>query len=337
MTRAPASPRPAGRRGRLPAGRLAALLALGFAAGCEDGGTGPAATHYGQVGRIRVEVTTPLARGDGALRQTLTWGSSGTWRFEERITYRDLAPGDESVHASATGLPRLALEYASLVAQIDTVPGLQLFLGDFLPPALDPTCVFPQSRVRLTIADDLDADSTTWTRCANGTLRTLSAEAAGPDPAAGRVVQAAQLVRNSVLPHDSVYAYVGSLPFGTLDRGEQSNALLTVPRAIEDAATFATFWEQHTGDAGAAPAVDFARDMVLVGAAGSRPEAGDSLEVRRVVRIEGGSQVELWEVRPGDFCTPAARAHVPYHVVVAPRLARPLSFSVVDTDRKPCG
>ena len=159
----------------------------------------------------------------------------------------------------------------------------------------------------------------------------------GPDPTAGRVVQAVQLVRDNTVGANFVSAYFGSLPFATLDRGEESNAPMSVPRVIEDAQTWADFWDEHIGAPSAAPAVDFATELVLVAAVGTRPEAGDSVEVRGVLPVGFGTQVTPWERRSGNFCTPAARSHAPFHVVLAPQVPRPIFFAIGDVDKVPCG
>jgi len=86
------------------------------------------------------------------------------------------------------------------------------------------------------------------------------------------------------------------------------------------------------------PEVDWTREMVIVAAVGERTEAGDSVEVRRILQTGEGTQVEIVERVPGDFCSPASRRHFPVHVVVAPRtLLDVLRFSDVATERVPCG
>ena len=83
--------------------------------------------------------------------------------------------------------------------------------------------------------------------------------------------------------------------------------------------------------------VDFAEDMVVVGAVGVREEAGDSVEIRRVLTVQDGSVVTLFERAPGDFCSPAARSHIPFHIVRTPRIPFPVVFTEVEVERVPCG
>lgn len=315
------------------------VLATAGILSCADGGTNPTELRFGQIGRLRIEVESPLGRdGIGGLQQILSWSSDGPWQRTERISYRG-RPGDETVAVSRDDPGVLARSYASLISLVNDATPVQLFL-DALSPALNPTCTERQSRVTVQIIDAQRDDSISWTRCAEGSLGSLTALPENADLAAGRVIQAAVLAREFTVGAKFAGAYSGSLPFATVDRGEQAKTPLLVPRVIEDAATWASFWALHTGASSAPPAVDFAKELVLVAAVGMRPEAGDSVEVRSVLPVAFGTQVTLWERRPGNFCTPAPRSHAPYHVVITPlveELRRPIFFSVVDVDRIPCG
>jgi hypothetical protein len=74
-----------------------------------------------------------------------------------------------------------------------------------------------------------------------------------------------------------------------------------------------------------------------VAAVGLRTEAGDSVEVRRVLQTGEGTQVKVVERLPGNFCSPASRRHYPAHVVVTPRPLQPIEFSDPATELVPCG
>ena len=172
-------------------------------------------------------------------------------------------------------------------------------------------------------------------------MPTLSGAGAGPDPNASRVVQAAALARSFTLDlaENFHYQYTGSVPFATIQRGVESARPLSVPRVIETQQNWRLFWEHLTGTQELPPSVNFGADVVLVGAVGSREEAGDSVEIRGVFPVTTGTQVSLWERRPGHFCTPARDTHVPYHIVIAPAsgLTRPIFFSDASLDTVPCG
>ena len=231
MTRSTSSVRP--NSGLLRSRRAVCLLvAVATGISCAENGTQPDDLRFGQIGRVLIEVRAPLGSGVGELHQTLSWSSDGPWESAERISYRG-SLGDETVARSRDDPGLLARSYASWIALVNDDTPVKLFLGADLHTGLDPTCEQNQSRITVRIVDGQRADSTSWTRCAGGSLGTLSSEGSGPDPTAGRVVQAVQLVRDYTLGANFVSAYFGSLPFGTLDRGEQSNAPMSVPRVIE--------------------------------------------------------------------------------------------------------
>jgi hypothetical protein len=207
-------------------------------------------------------------------------------------------------------------------------------------------CPPGDTKVSLTIWDKTRNEQVTWVRCSEGSLATLNTSEAGPDADAVRVIQAAILVRYFSLGPGFVSAYSGSVPFGTLDRGEDSSALPGEPRAffsgvegsLDTPQGWVDFWRAHVGNPAAQPpAVDWANEMVFVAAVGRRQEAGDSVEIRRVLQTGDGTVVTLFERIPGDFCSPAARDHYPIHIVVAPRTLLPVQFSDFVTERVPCG
>jgi hypothetical protein len=168
-------------------------------------------------------------------------------------------------------------------------------------------------------------------------MSNLSTVDAGPDPAASRVALAAQLARNRTLGEDFISAYAGSVPFGTLDRGQDTPTRLGAPVAFLERSSWTNFWRDHAGPGVATPTVDFAEEMVIAAAVGPRREAGDSVEVRRILQVAVGTLTEVFERVPGDFCSPASRSHVPYHIVVAPRTPTPIRFSDIRVERVPCG
>jgi hypothetical protein len=337
--------RPPALLGRAPRALLWVLAGALAMPGCDDG-MSPDGLPFGRTGEVRIQVHTPLLIGDapvGALEQILSWHSNGTWRLAEQIYYKN-GLGDETVRRSTEDAGTLAQRYAEWITRVNA-PGGAVQLVELLDADLVPTCPLQsQSVVTVSIIDAQRADSTGWSRCGDGSLATLEADPFAKDFGADRVVEAAKLLRNATLVLDREfvkkgYAYTGSRPFKTIERGEQTKAPLLSPRVIEDAATLAGFWTQYIGN-GAPPAVDFGTEVVLVGAVGTRQEAGDSVEIRRVLQVEFGTQIILWERRPGNFCTPAPRVHAPFHIVVAPIAitTRPIFFEVQQQpDFVPCG
>ena len=307
-----------------------------FAAGCGDNGTTPPGSlRFGQLGQVQVRLEAPLRLGSGTLEQVLTWGSSGAWTFQEAISYRGLV-GDETFMRNPGDPSLYAADYASLITQVNEVTGLKLFIEE-LPPELEPECGPTRTRVTFAIQDEVRGEQVEWVRCATGSMADLTPVDAGPDPAASRVALAAQLARNRTLGEDFVSVYAGSVPFCTLDRGENTPTLLAAPVAFLDEGSWMSFWQEHAGAGVPSPTVEFTSEMVIVGAVGPRQEAGDSVEVRRVLQVDVGTLTEVFERVPGDFCSPASRAHVPFHIVVAPRTPPPIRFADVRVERVPCG
>ena len=326
-----------GRGRRLPVPRgVGALLLLFLPTGCGDNGTTPPeGLRIGQLGQIQVRLEAPLRLGAGTLEQVLTWGSSGAWTFQESIAFRGLV-GDETFFRNP-GEPSLyAADYASLITQVNEVTGLELFV-DELDLDLDPECGPTRTRVTFTIQDEVRNQQFSWVRCANGSMANLTPVDAGPDLAASRVALAAQLARNRTLGEDFVSAYAGSIPFGTLDRGDDTPTLLAAPTAFLDEDSWMAFWRDHAGSTGPSPTVEFTSEMVIVAAVGPREEAGDSVDVRRILQVDVGTLTEVFERVPGDFCSPASRSHVPFHIVVAPRTPLPIRFADIRVERVPCG
>ena len=323
-----------------------AFLAAALAAGCTEADPvdpGPN-FRFGQVGEIRIQIVTPLpgARGlDGELQQALTWNSEGSWQVFESISYRGLV-GDASVE-QGFGDPG---SYADVILQLNETPGLELFVEE-LDPNLDPVCEGADARIVLQIRDNLRGEEARWIRCSGETLERLTETEAGPDVAAARVITVARRTRDFTLTTEWRSNYSGSIAFGTLDRGEASQSAMEEPRAflgtpLGDGTAmppqdWATFWAEHRGSTAPPPEIDWSEDMVLVGTVGLRQEAGDSVEIRRILQLESETVVELRERVPGDFCSPAAQVHTPFHIVLAPRTRPVHRFEDAVVERVPCG
>lgn len=322
-------------------------VSSGLLPACQsDDGLRPGALRFGQVGEIRVTVVAPLIANEwpGELQQILTWTSDGRWQLRESVSYRGL-PGDEQLRSDGGQGRAYASAYAALITQLNETEGLRLFVPD-LDPTLKPVCSLGETQVTLRIRDQIRDSLVTWTRCTQGTLGTLSLSEAGPDLQAVRVIQASTLVRDFTVGAGFRSAYVGTVPFGTLDRGEDSGARPTAPRvfvstppgSLSTPSGWVEFWRAHKADPTASPPlIDWRSEMVLVAAVGERLEAGDSVEIRRILQTDRGTEVEVFERVPGDFCSPAARLHYPIHIVVAPRTRDPITFREVVKERVPCG
>lgn len=318
-----------------------ALVAVPLLSACGDDGTTqpPGTVRFGQLGSLEVRLEAPLRFGEGRLDQVIRWASSGAWTLEETISYRERT-GDVRLLSNPGDPAAFAAAYATLITRIneregDPGKGLGLFI-DELPQELDPQCGPTRTRVTFRVSDDFSDETASWTRCADGSLANLTPRDAGPDPAASRIVEVARIARNGTVGEDFISRYAGSVPFGTLDRGQDTPSSVRSPVVFTQRGPWLAFWGEHAPGTDP-PAVDFTEEMVVAGIVGVRREAGDSVEVRRILQVDQGTLVELSERVPGDFCTPADVNHVPFHIVVSPRTPDPLRFGDVRVEIVPCG
>jgi hypothetical protein len=229
-----------------------------------------------------------------------------------------------------------AAAYAAFITQINETEGLKLFVEE-LDESLEPACGVGRTEILMVVVDDTRNEQHSWARCVFGSLGTLQPSGAGPDAAAGRIAQAAVLVREFTVGSDYRSPFLLSVPFATIERGEESGASLSDPRIFRTDEAWQGFWAEHRGPNAVAPSVDFDRDQAIVGAAGPKFEAGDSVEVRRILQVDGGSLTEIAQRGPGDFCSPASMTHTPFHIVVTPKTAVPMTFLELSVERVPCG
>lgn len=336
--RIPARAAPRRSRGGAPARAVrlfAAAGALGALLACDgNGGVDPETLRFAQIGSLEIRLEVPLRLGEGQLTQELSWRSNGRWSLTESISYRGL-PGDQTVLKSGGDPAELALPYDGLNRALNEEPAQRLFTPD-LPTDLVPTCDETETRLTFTLHDEARGEDVSWIRCVQGSLNNLTPLGAGPDPAASRLALATLLAREATVGERWLSAYQGSVPFGTLDRGDDPGAPAGAPVTYIDVSGFNAFWARHAPGK-PLPAVDFTREMVVVAFVGVRREAGDSVEVRRILQVAEGSLIEVHERVPGEFCSPKARTQVPYHVVVAPRTPVPHRFAEVRMEPVPCG
>jgi hypothetical protein len=316
-----------------------AIVLLGLVAGCEGTTTVLPSPRFAQVGELRADVEVPLAGGAGRLEGTLVWTSDGRWVLVERIYYGNVL-GEEVTRRSRLNPGELGPEYASLVQQLNETPGLRL-LGEVTQggPA---TCGEGRARVTFSMVDDFRDEFASWTRCASGSLFTVTPGSAGPDAGAARIVTAVQLTRAFTAGDAERSVFEGSLPFATLDRGHTSGAREPTPRVFASTdgnppEGWAAFWAAHAGAGAEPPAVNWSTEMVLLATGGRRNEAGHRFRVRRVLPVGAATQIEAVEEVPGDFCAPAALEQYPFHLVRAPRGSLPVDFGEFLLQRIPCG
>lgn len=305
----------------------------------------PPTLRFGQVGELRFELLTPLGAPQGFIRQRLVWRSTGAWQLDEEVIYRGLIGSRERSRPS--GDPSVfAASYASLIAQVNETPGLRLF-DPRIEPIADLDCGPAGTRIRLEIEDTSRREVQVWERCASGPLTALRPDGAGPDAAAARIVQVAGAARDLTVGPDYRSPFFGTLPFGTLDQGDDSGVALDRPIFFLPLSgtggqriappSWAAFWRDHTRSSRPPPEIDWTREMVVVAAVGLRTEAGDSIRVQRILQVSDGAFVDLVQRVPGDFCSPASRSLYPYHIVVTPLTPSRVLFGTPKVERVPCG
>lgn len=321
-------------------------IIYGVLAACDPMGP-PDQSWFGSDGHVRVSVEVPLQGGIGWMQQVLTWESDGAWKLYEEIGYGSVAGDDEQVRNR--GLPYLyAARYENLLQLAIDNRGTRLWE----PPDQVDECG-TRSRVSILIRDNPSNEEKEWARCAANAnaLDNLTTEGFEPDNGAARVIQIALRARDFTLgEHFNQYAYTGSMPFATIERGlhpgRELEDTVIVFRSADDAGEdeapegWERFWEEHTGGDRAPPEIDWAREKVIIAAIGKRETLGYSVEVRRVLQIGDanrvtGTQIERVELVPGDYCAPARRTVWPYHIVVTPR-GHPQPSKSPRTERIPC-
>ena len=69
----------------------------------------------------------------------------------------------------------------------------------------------------------------------------------------------------------------------------------------------------------------------------SRCVLGKKRCMRRILPVDIGTLAHVYERIPGDFCSPVARRHYPFHIVVSPRTPSPIQFAELGLERVSCG
>lgn len=124
------------------------------------------------------------------------------------------------------------------------------------------------------------------------------------------------------------YAPYGTTPAVPIRRiGQWTNTGINERRrlVIRDANGWAAFWAEL--GAGARPAVDFTRDLVVAVAAGQQSSGGYEIAVDRISESNGELVIEVVETSPGPNCMTTSVLTQPVDVIVFPGVnARSWSF-----------
>jgi len=119
----------------------------------------------------------------------------------------------------------------------------------------------------------------------------------------------------------------GSVPFQTLIQSQSSGIASPSEEVIRSNGEWTAIWNQ-IGRGGPPPQVDFGRDMVLLVAAGSKPNGCYTIEIRDVEARFGDLQVFADLNEPGAGCVCPQGIVRPVHAVRVPRSSRPVDFNV---------
>jgi hypothetical protein len=111
----------------------------------------------------------------------------------------------------------------------------------------------------------------------------------------------------------------------TIDRGMQSNIDSTRQAVAHTEAEFAAIWKAHNYDK-PAPAVDFAREMVVAVFMGSRPTGGFSVEIVSATERDGQIVVSYRERMPSSDAITAQVLTSPYHIAAIGKSDKPVRF-----------
>jgi hypothetical protein len=107
---------------------------------------------------------------------------------------------------------------------------------------------------------------------------------------------------------------------------------------ITDAATWTRFWASLKPDPnanGAAPSVDFSRDMVIAASSPLRPSSGYGITIESVTELSDRLEVQVVERSPAPDCVLLGVVTRPFDVVQLPRRDKPVRF-VERTAVTPC-
>jgi hypothetical protein len=135
------------------------------------------------------------------------------------------------------------------------------------------------------------------------------------DPHAGRV------------PTDAVALATHDVFEGVLFQYRFRNQFTERQRlVIRSADQWAEAWARITGPARPAPAVNFAREMVVLVAMGERPTGGYVITVDGVYDADGRLYAEVKEASPGPLCGTTEALTQPIDAVRVPRRDGPVTF-----------
>jgi hypothetical protein len=191
------------------------------------------------------------------------------------------------------------------------------------PSALDPVVAVMDPQGQLVVENDNASGGTSEARLqalvdAGGTY---FLRVAGVDATAGHYELDLQVVANAA----------SQVAFQVLDEVHTATSSVRERRrtVIRSADEWLAFWDELTATIvpkPAPPEIDFAQDMVIVGAMGEQPTGGYSIDVESVSESDGGLTVLVVETSPAPGCAVTQALTAPVTAVVVPRNEGTVTF-----------
>lgn len=114
--------------------------------------------------------------------------------------------------------------------------------------------------------------------------------------------------------------------FSTIAKGDGSGVTASRRVVIRDNDAWRALWAEHAGSNDAAPAIDFAAEMVAAVFAGDRPTPGYAVEIVDARRQDDTLALLVSESRPRTGAVAAQLIVTPFHIVTIPRFDGTVSF-----------
>ena len=126
----------------------------------------------------------------------------------------------------------------------------------------------------------------------------------------------------------SAWLQAGVPPLRSLDRGVQSEVGVERQVIVRERDEWTMLWRTHAPGR-PAPAVDFAREMVVGVFMGTRPTAGFAVEIAGYRDSGNALVVQYRETTPSPDAITAQVLVSPYHLVAVPRRTGMVTFEKV--------
>lgn len=130
----------------------------------------------------------------------------------------------------------------------------------------------------------------------------------------------------------------GAAVWQRLDVGSYDGMATRQRLVVRDGATWAALWQQLASNhrpIPAVPAVDFAGNVVIVAAMGTRSSGGYSIDIDDVRMGGGDARISVTERSPGDGCMVTMALTAPVAAVVVPRFLGQATF-LERTEQRAC-